>query len=881
MPAPIRNLSRVRVPSARALAVAQDQAEATLPKGKKSVTKTAPSRKLTRNRKVSPPPPPVKESPTKPKGKGKSRTTRSGASIRPEEEEVADEDEGMPSGDSEQKEPDLTLLADEDVERWLKLDFGPRMTGGTNDEAPQEVVSVPASRASSSPADPEDNDSDAHMSAASSPSAAGSDDDVDDEDENDLAINSDEEVANHLKRGKKTSGGRGDGTKRRAMADSDAEDYNGDEEVVLRDRTRARKGKGPAISVARAPVVRVSRRVSTVAKSPSSKAQPAVKDGFYASPPVAPTAPTEPVAGTATGPSATSRIDKTRTHVVAQLKTLFSSIFATSEADSDSIGVQSRAAAFAETVEGELFDGFSELDAKGVRGPRTKFLAKFRSLSFNLKTNPDFRSRISANQLTPTQIVNMTNEDLLTPELRAMADNIRAASLKHSVKEVAAIPTVKRTHKGEEQIDNFAGAVAEEERRATEQKDLVERERQVVEKRERSASMSHHSPSGFSPSPSNSPLPDATFAAASPVVNSPLAMNSPPSSVTLPVSTPAANPRSRSSLTSSRLSISADDLGMDLNSDPAIDDATQGGEMHPPPPPSRSRSSFDMATVWGQIKESPTMASSEFMTSSRPDEGDAEDAELYGMGGNREDDDVDGDFDPFAVVDGLGGGQEDEDFEASLFRDEEAPPRTFVSKSEEPLTATTGAPAEKSTTPDVEPPSVVAPEKNPLADLEKIWTGNVIVPDEGGFPSNAVQVGGRSFGTSDTVWKQMLPRGLTMDGRIPTAIASKYLVECSFATKRELVVVALLPDLSGPTAEFPNKPSSQSCLAKQAHVIDFYVKKDRIGVIAPSDSLKKVVKDIYIIPLRKDQPLPEYLELLDDHSIPETGLRQHDLLICV
>ena len=64
-------------------------------------------------------------------------------------------------------------------------------------------------------------------------------------------------------------------------------------------------------------------------------------------------------------------------------------------------------------------------------------------------------------------------------------------------------------------------------------------------------------------------------------------------------------------------------------------------------------------------------------------------------------------------------------------------------------------------------------------------------------------------------------------------------------------------------------------------MIDFYVKKDRIGVIKPLEELKQVVKDIYILPLKKDQPLPEYLELPDDHSIVDTGARTEDVLICV
>ena len=149
-----------------------------------------------------------------------------------------------------------------------------------------------------------------------------------------------------------------------------------------------------------------------------------------------------------------------------------------------------RAAAFAESVEAELFDGFGEVDHKGIKGPRTKYAAKFRSLHFNLKSNAAFRSRISSSSLGPAEIVNMSNEDLLTPELKAMAESVRAASLKHSVKEVLTAPTAKRTHKGEEEIENFAASAAAAEERESEQRELLNRQTRVEKARERSASFS-------------------------------------------------------------------------------------------------------------------------------------------------------------------------------------------------------------------------------------------------------------------------------------------------------------------------------------------------------------------------------------------------------
>lgn len=248
-----------------------------------------------------------------------------------------------------------------------------------------------------------------------------------------------------------------------------------------------------------------------------------------------------------------------------------------------------------------------------------------------------------------------------------------------------------------------------------------------------------------------------------------------------------------------------------------------------------------MASVWGKVKASPKVESGETMEGTP------------GMDGKDDGEEEEDDYDPLALM--VERNDDDDEFEAALLRGED--------------------PSKLSSTPKV--PKAVKPN---VTDLPHVWSGNFIVPDEGGFPSFAVQVGGRHLGIEPSTWSQLLPRGLTTDGRIPTPTATKYLLECSFAPSRELIIVALVPDLTGPTDSAQYKPSKESCLIKHRHVIDFYVKRDRIGVVAPSGDLKKVVKDIYITPLRKNEPLPEYMELLDSHLLPE-GPRKEDMMLCV
>lgn len=662
---------------------------------------------------------------------------------------------------------------------------------------------------------------------------------------------------------KRTTGANGQATKKGRRIDTDDEDgeYQGDEDVVLQEKSRS---KSKALKVRRITrssfILRLrSRQLTklvvcelqpTTAKSNKRKPSIATADSKAAS-------TSRPRLSTSTSVQSPAPVelkaenDKTRKHCITQLTGIFKSIFSIAEANSGTADdIDTQALTFAENVEGELFDGFAEVDAKGVKGPKQKYLAKFRSLHFNLKSNAAFRSRISANDLLPVEIVNISSEELLTPELRALAENIRAASLKQSVKEVVTAPTAKRTHKGEEEIDNFVAGVVSEVSSAG-ARDVAEREKTLGVTRVVDETILSRSPT--SQSPRHDPSNLVPFAAA------PTSSSRPRTSLSLSTSMSTEPIFGIASSTTATPSISTD-----LSSTATNLTAT---------PAARNRASFDLNSILSAVKPSPLSKSTnkvsrkerkvivekdedamEMDTSDGEEEGSVSVQSEVKKDEEEEEEKEGEDYDPFKPM----GGGKDDDFESILLGH---------------------APRIKK--PVVPVPIKVSPTlASDLSELPPIWAGDVIVPDEGGFPAFGVQVGGRPFAPTPDIWNQLLPRGLTMDGRIPTKTASKYLVECSFANGRELIVVGLLPDLTGPSEYFPTKPSAERCAAKYAHVVEFYVKKDRIGVIAPSETLKKIVKDIYIIPLKKDQDLPEYVELLDEHCLPENG-RDQDLLLAV
>ncbi|BGP48332.1 Transcription factor bye1 [Rhodotorula kratochvilovae] len=532
----------------------------------------------------------------------------------------------------------------------------------------------------------------------------------------------------------------------------------------------------------------------------------------------------KPVLPTASVPTT----DKTRTHVVKQLTTIFSSIFSAAAAgsgESGSAGMEVRSAAFAEEVEGELFEGFAEVDDKGVRGPRAKYVAKFRSLHFNLKSNAYLRSRVANNELGAGKLIHLSAEDLQTPELRAMAESVRAASLRNSVKEVLAAPTAKRTHKGEEEIDNEASQIiaAELAERAKEEQQKMEAVWQKKKDERDHAAAALQSPldAAFAESP---------FASGSPRAHSPDVSHD----------SSATGARHRLSLGAANGSPApADGQGSPAGA-ASPGSARASGSPAPTGTHRGSASNFDMASIWTKAK-----------AASPPVEQDGTpapaDADKLGEAPPTSDD-------PFDLTGHKTDESGDEDFEDALFR---AP----------------GASPSKSKARAPKPPSI--------DELPPVWAGDFIVPEEGGFPSFAVQVGGRPLGTAAETWKQLLGRGLTTAGRLPTPTAKKYLVECALAPTRELVVLALLPDLTGPSADFPHKPTRDSCLAKHQHIVEQYVRRDRVGVVQAPRELAKLVKDIYIVPLRKDADVPEYVELTDEHAVPPRNKRENDLVLAV
>lgn len=89
-----------------------------------------------------------------------------------------------------------------------------------------------------------------------------------------------------------------------------------------------------------------------------------------------------------------------------------------------------------------------------------------RTLAFNLKNNEDLSSNLLNRKMSPTVLATMTSGDLASKELQREMAEMKARSDKQSILIAEDGPRMRRTHKGEELVENdFEMAPEEEETR--------------------------------------------------------------------------------------------------------------------------------------------------------------------------------------------------------------------------------------------------------------------------------------------------------------------------------------------------------------------------------------------------------------------------------
>lgn len=151
------------------------------------------------------------------------------------------------------------------------------------------------------------------------------------------------------------------------------------------------------------------------------------------------------------------------------------------------------------------------------------------------------------------------------------------------------------------------------------------------------------------------------------------------------------------------------------------------------------------------------------------------------------------------------------------------------------------------------------------SDPEAVWRGSLIMNTVAELPVVAKHVGGAKLNESIGLpWATLIPKKLSVAGRIDEAKATEYLCSLRYNTPTDLVVVSLEP-----TAEAA-KPAFQK-------IINYFVSKKRYGVVGEKNVAQ--VRDTYLIPVMPTGGHPEFILNLEDNFIPET--RTDPMLLCV
>ncbi|KAL0575976.1 Transcription factor bye1 [Marasmius crinis-equi] len=512
---------------------------------------------------------------------------------------------------------------------------------------------------------------------------------------------------------------------------------------------------------------------------------------------------------------------------------------------------------FTDDLEGCIYETYCEPDKSGHPSAGAKYKDRFRTIQFNL-SKPDrvvIHKRIASNHISPKEISIMSSTDLANEELKQSIRIAEKAALEHSILKKVTAPRAKITHKGLEDIEDINGSARERDHRQ-EDEERMERERMarsMAAQRQRTMSISvppespvvaqggeswgapPPPPHMFSPTDSGIPMGDFNPNRPSLLINteSDMVMQEPELNLADLINIDDEPGSEEPQLSSGPLpgaSKDGDDAGMNPPVDAAPPQPAAPTPISPfanvqqpaTPLADAPTTSFNLNSLWSiPTNDSPVSPVDQSTSTPPPPEVGGADvvmapAEPLGSGGAAND----GDFDMFL-------------------------------EEKDPLT----------------PEAARA-----LFDgTPHVWNGKISIPLDSAIPQEtpvaARQMGGRPMEADSLLWKTLFPSDvLRIDGRVPVANSAKFLLQMRMNPTKELVAVAFSPEAEGETGF--------------KIMSDFLIAKGRHGLVFPWGQRPKEHhpgKEMYIIPLLSSEPLPDYMELLDDLKLPKE--RTSDYLV--
>ncbi|KAL0065796.1 Transcription factor bye1 [Marasmius tenuissimus] len=517
---------------------------------------------------------------------------------------------------------------------------------------------------------------------------------------------------------------------------------------------------------------------------------------------------------------------------------------------------------FADDLEACVYEIYCEPDKSGHPSAGGKYKDRFRTIQFNLSKRDRvvIHKRIASNQISPKEISVMSSTDLANEELKQSIRIAEKEALEHSILKKVTAPRAKITHKGLEDIEDINGSLRESERRQ-EDEERMERERmerlRAAPPRQRTMSMSIPPESPVVPQSGESwgappPVPSHVFSPTDGIpsgdfnpdrpsllvnTDSDMVMQEPELNLADFINIDDEPDTEEASKDTPHPSASLPDatLPMDATGLKSPVSATTSQppppttpispfanvQHHPSTPTDTPTTSFNLNSLWSVPSHGSPMSPVDGETSTPP---------------SREEGGVDvvmGSTEPLG-----GGAANDGDFDMFL-------------EEKEPLT----------------PEAARA-----LFDaMPHVWTGKISMPLDSTIPQEtpvtARQMGGRPMEADSLLWKTLFPSdSLRIDGRVPVANSAKFLLQMRMNPSKELIAVVFSPSTDG--------ESGFKTLS------DFLIAKGRHGLVFPWGQRPKDYhpgKEMYIVPLLSSEPLPDYMELLDDLKLPKE--RTSDYLV--
>ncbi|KZT59026.1 hypothetical protein CALCODRAFT_211768 [Calocera cornea HHB12733] len=145
----------------------------------------------------------------------------------------------------------------------------------------------------------------------------------------------------------------------------------------------------------------------------------------------------------------------------------------------------------------------------------------------------------------------------------------------------------------------------------------------------------------------------------------------------------------------------------------------------------------------------------------------------------------------------------------------------------------------------------------------EVWKGEILMPMDPAPPIScyvvARQVGGPKLAKDHMAWDLLFTSAtIRIEGRVPVPSSTEYLLNMRMSANKELVAIALSPRSASDENSF-------------GQLFEFLYSRRRHGIAFPwgtKSTDTAIGKDLYLVPLKANDPLPEFVQLLNHLELP-------------